>query len=133
MYTEASTCLYMYTVKWVYTRRQTPLPYTLHLICTVHVCINMYMYTYVHNYAATCMLDAATGQDLLSLSQDGFPANEQGRGLIHLTNSLALADMAHLRTAAGGRVQRSKFEVESELLLCKVFLGTTGEYRTPGT
>ena len=35
MYTEANTCLY--TVKWVYTRRQTHLPYTctLHLIYTV--------------------------------------------------------------------------------------------------
>ena len=33
LYTEANTCLYM--AKWVYTRRQTRLPYTLHLICTV--------------------------------------------------------------------------------------------------
>ena len=38
--------------KRVYTRRQTCLPYTLHLICTVATC-KMYMYMYM--YTGTCL------------------------------------------------------------------------------
>ena len=66
LYTEANTCLYIVTCKWVcaYTRRQMLLPYTctLHLICTVHVYIYTYILyiialihtcTYVHMYART--------------------------------------------------------------------------------
>ena len=44
--------------KRVYTRRQTRLLYTLHLICTVYVCactyyVHVCMYMYVHTYACT--------------------------------------------------------------------------------
>ena len=65
LYTELNTCLYM--AKWVYTRRQTRLhtrrqthlPYTLHLICTVHTCTCTYVYTYV---CRDCLYSLATSR-----------------------------------------------------------------------
>ena len=82
----------------------------------------------------------------MRVCQDGFEGDDGGSEdgkprPVHLTNSISLADIPRLRQSSGrgkshSQGQRSSVlshdENESELLLCKVFKGSSTEFKNPG-
>ena len=80
----------------------------------------------------------------MRVCQDGFEGDDGGSEdgkprPVHLTNSISLADTPRLRQSSEeshSQGQRSSVlshdENESELLLCKVFKGSSAEFKNPG-
>ena len=67
--------------------------------------------------------------DLLSVSCDGF-STDGGPRLVHLTNSINLADLPRLHHSSGCGQSHGRGQRSHELLLCKVFKGNHAEVKS---